>query len=123
MEAERRNPMRRIVLICALALAVWAKSAHAGPNELAIQATPMTGGVPLTVTFTARGNGVTYHWVFGDGAEGDGATVQHTYTTAGKFTAVVTSFGGGVTGEASVDVTAYAFSLRAQTPVGFGKAA
>jgi PKD repeat protein len=125
VEAERRNSMRRIVFISALALAVWAKSAHAAPNDLTIQATPTSGAVPLTVTFTATGDSVTYHWVFGDGAEGDGATVQHTYTTAGTFTAVVTgaSFGGGATGQASVDVTAYALSLRAQTPIGFGKAA
>jgi len=117
--------MRRIVLISALALAVWAKSAHAAPTDVAIQAAPTSGAVPLTVTFTASGDGVTYHWVFGDGTEGDGATVQHTYTTAGKFTAVVTgsSFGGGATGQASVDVTAYALSLRAQSPIRFGKAA
>src|SRR5215204_2454121 len=117
--------MRRIVLISALALAVWAKSAHAAPTDVTIQATPTSGTVPLTVTFTAGGEGVAYHWVFGDGTEGDGATVQHTYTTAGRFTAVVTgsSFGGGATGQASVEIAAYALSLRAQTPIGFGKAA
>jgi hypothetical protein len=117
--------MRRIVLISAVALAVWAKSAHAGTNDITVQAAPTSGAVPLTVTFTATGDGVAYHWVFGDGTEGDGATVQHTYTTAGRYTAVVngTSFGGGATGQASVDITAYALLLRAPSPIGFGNAA
>jgi hypothetical protein len=125
MEAERAWSMRRIVFISAIALAVWAKSAHAGTTDVTIQATPTSGPAPLTVTFTATGDGVTYHWVFGDGTEGDGSTVQHTYTTAGKYTAVVNgaSFGGGATGQASVDITAYALSLKAQTPVAYGKAA
>ena len=123
--AERRIPMRRIALICVIALAVWAKSAHAGTTDVSLQATPTSGPIPLAVTFTASGDGVAYHWVFGDGTEGDGATAQHTYTTAGRYTAVVTStsFGGGSTGQASVDITAYALSLRAPSPIGFGKPA
>ena len=118
--AERRIPMRRIALICVIALAVWAKSAHAGSTDVTLQATPTSGPIPLAVTFTASGDGVAYHWVFGDGTEGDGATAQHTYTTAGRYTAVVTStsFGGGSTGQASVDITAYALSLRAPSPIG-----
>jgi len=123
--AERRIPMRRIALICVIALAVWAKSAHAGTTDVTLQATPSSGPIPLAVTFTVSGDGVAYHWVFGDGTEGDGATAQHTYTTAGRYTAVVTStsFGGGATGQASVDITAYALSLRAPSPIGFGKPA
>ena len=123
--AERRVSMLRIVLISALALAIWAKAAHAATAQVAIQATPTSGAAPLNVTFTASGDGVTYHWQFGDGTEGDGATVQHMYTTAGRYTATVTSgsFGGGSTGQASVDITAYALSLRAPSPMGFGKPA
>ena len=122
--AERQHPMRRIALICVIALAVWAKSAHAGTTDVTLQATPTSGPIPLTVTFTASG-GVAYHWAFGDGTEGDGATVQHTYTTAGRYTAVATgtSFGGGATGQASVDIAAYGLSLRAPSPIGFGKPA
>jgi len=123
--AERRVSMLRIVLISALALAIWAKAAHAATAQVAIQATPTSGAAPLNVTFTASGDGVAYHWQFGDGTEGDGTTVQHTYTTAGRYTATVTSssFGGGTTGQASVDITAYALSLKASTPVALGKPA
>jgi PKD repeat protein len=117
--------MRKIVLISAIALAVWAKSAHAGTTAVTLQATPTTGAVPLAVTFTASGDGVAFHWQFGDGTEGDGPTVQHTYQTAGRYTAVVTgtSFGGGTTGQASIDITAYSLSLRAPSPVRMGRAA
>jgi PKD repeat protein len=125
MEAERAWSMRRIVLISALALAIWAKSAHAGINQVSIQATPTSGAAPLAVTFVASGDGVQYHWQFGDGTEADGATVQHTYTAAGRYTALVTSssFGGGATGQASVDITAYALSLKAPSPVGLNRPA
>src|SRR3954454_2658054 len=108
--AERRIPMRRIALICVIALAVWAKSAHAGTTDVALQATPTSGPVPLAVTFTASGDGVAYHWVYGDGTEGDGAPRHHTYTRRGRYTSLPTDtiFGGGSTGQASVDITAYA---------------
>jgi len=64
--AERRVSMLRIVLISALALAIWAKAAHAATAQVAVQATPTSGAAPLNVTFTASGDGVTYHWQFGD---------------------------------------------------------
>ena len=117
--------MRKIVLISAVALAVWAKSAYAGTTAVALQATPTSGAAPLAVTFTASGDGIAFHWQFGDGTEGDGATVEHTYQTAGRYRAVVTasSFAGGTTGQASVDITAYSLALRAPSPVRLGKPA
>jgi N-acetylmuramoyl-L-alanine amidase len=117
--------MRRIVLISAIALVVWAKAAHAGTAAVSVEATPTSGAAPLAVTFTAIGDGVTFHWQFGDGAEGDGATVQHTYQTAGRYTATVTgaSFGGGTTGQSTVEITAYSLSLRAPSPVRLDRAA
>jgi PKD repeat protein len=123
MVAERGNPMRRIVLISALALAVWAKGAHAGGSDVTVQATPTSGPAPLTVTFTASGESLAYHWQFGDGTEADGPSVQHTYTAAGRYTAVVTgsSIGGGAAGQASVEITAYSLSLSAQSPVAYAK--
>jgi PKD repeat protein len=123
VEAERRNPMRKIVLISAIALAVWAKSAYAAPNSLTAAALPASGAAPLAVTFSAGGDGVAFHWQFGDGTEGDGATVQHVYQRAGHYTATVTGtgFGGGTTGQASVPVTAYALSLQASSPVRMGR--
>ncbi len=125
MEAERRRSMRKIVLISAVALVVWAKAAHAATPTVTAQATPTAGAAPLAVTFTASGDAVAYHWQFGDGTEGDGAVVEHTYATAGRFTAVVTgtSFSGAAIGQAAVDVTAYSVSLRASSPVRLGKPA
>lgn len=125
MEAERRRSMRKIVLISAIALVVWARAAHAAPPAVTVQAAPTSGAAPLVVTFTASGEAVSYHWQFGDGTEGDGAAVEHTYQTAGRFTAVVTgtSFAGGAIGQASVEVTAYALSLRAPSPIRLGRVA
>src|SRR5206468_8536975 len=60
---------------------------------------PLTGPVPLTVTFSAAGSSdpdvgdtLTYVWNFGDGspeASTSALTIPHTYTTAGTFTAVL----------------------------------
>lgn len=44
----------------------------------------------LTATITS-GNDVTYEWDFGDGNNGSGPTVSHTYTAAGIYTAEVTA--------------------------------
>jgi len=122
VQAEHRIPVRKIALISAFCLLLWARAVHAGTNAVSIQATPMSGGAPLTVDFTASGDGVAFHWDFGDGTAGDGATIEHTYQQAGHYTATVTgsAFGGGATGQASVAITAYALSLRASTPVKVG---
>src|SRR5262245_31891980 len=125
MQAERRRSMRKIVFISVLALGIWAKSAYAGTAAISIQATPMSGPAPLAVTFTASGEAIAYHWDFGDGTQADGTTVLHTYQTAGRYTAVVTgtSFAGGNSGQASIDITAYALSLKAQSPIKIGRPA
>ncbi len=79
----------------------------------AISATPLSGLPPLTVTFDARGsrdpNGqsLTYTWDFGDGTDPQsGPVVQHNYTQARTFTAVLraTNPTNGRFGEASVDI-------------------
>jgi glucose/arabinose dehydrogenase len=65
------------------------------PHALA-SADPVAGGKPLTVTFSAvgssdpEGQALTYHWDFGDGTTGTGATPNHIYTNAGSYHAVVT---------------------------------
>ncbi|MEV8376233.1 ThuA domain-containing protein [Kribbella sp. NPDC056861] len=65
------------------------------PNVTA-NATPVQGKAPLKVDFTATATDpegdlpLSYVWSFGDGATATGATVSHTYTTAGTHDATVT---------------------------------
>lgn len=61
-----------------------------------IVAFPEEGEGPLTVVFDgsastdADGQGLTYHWDFGDGTTASDAVVQHTYKEAGTYTAQLT---------------------------------
>ncbi len=75
-----------------------------------IVATPTNGGYPLAVAFDGSGstdpNGdmLTYSWDFGDGNMATGATVNHTYTTVGTYTATLTVDDGGNGGSDSETV-------------------
>jgi subtilisin family serine protease len=59
-------------------------------------ATPVTGTAPLVADFDAASSSdsdgaiTNYAWNFGDGQSGSGQTVEHTYTSAGAFTASLT---------------------------------
>ncbi len=68
-------------------------------NEAPVAELRYTAGcglAPLQASFDASrsydfdGNLATYAWDFGDGATGTGATVAHTYNTAGTFPVVLT---------------------------------
>ncbi len=64
-----------------------------------------------TITFTATitsGATTTYAWAFGDGTVGTGAQTTHSYSDAGKYTAIVTATSslGSDIGFVSVDVVA-----------------
>lgn len=80
---------------------------------VSIQATPVRGPAPLTVTFTAGGDAVAYHWAFGDGTAADGPAAAHTFA-AGRWTTTLTgqSSDGG-TSSRSLVVTASALTLAA----------
>lgn len=78
-----------------------------------IAANPTSGTVPLTVHFdgstSSDPDGViaSYAWSFGDGSNGTGATTDHTYTTAGTYTARLTvtdNQGAQATAQISVTV-------------------
>src|SRR5207249_5067117 len=66
------------------------------PPTAVVSATPTSGTAPLTVSFNGAGSSdpdgsiASYQWNFGDGGTASGASVQHTYTTAGTFTATLT---------------------------------
>ncbi len=85
------------------------------PPVAAITATPPSGTVPLTVSFSSDGSSdpdgtvVGYAWSFGDGNTGSGATAAHTYQGAGTYTAVLTvTDNAGLTTQRSVTITAQA---------------
>ena len=66
------------------------------PPLAVIAAAPVSGVVPLTVSFSGNGSSdpdgtiAAYEWNFGDGsASAAGATASHTYATAGKYTATL----------------------------------
>jgi PKD repeat protein len=87
----------------------------APPNQPPVAratATPASGTVPLSVAFDgstssdADGSIVSYSWTFGDGANATGATANHTYTTAGNYSAVLkVTDNQGAIGTVSVPVT------------------
>ena len=66
------------------------------PPVASMAASPQSGTAPLTVTFSSDGSHdpdggtVTMAWAFGDGGTAAGAIVQHSYQSAGTYTAVLT---------------------------------
>jgi PKD repeat protein/C1A family cysteine protease len=58
--------------------------------------TPLSGTAPLTVFFSSTGSSdpdgsiVSYDWDFGDGTSATGATVTHTYLSAGNYGVTLT---------------------------------
>ena len=74
-------------------------------------ATPTSGNFPLPVSFNAsasvdpNGDALTYSWTFGDGTTGSGVIVNHTYTTAGNFTATLNVSDGSNNASKSTTIT------------------
>lgn len=82
-------------------------------------ATPTSGPTPLTVAFNSTGSSdpdgdpLTFSWAFGDGTTGSGASVSHTYGSAGTYTATLTvTDGRGGVGSRTFTIAAG----RAPTP-------
>lgn len=58
----------------------------------AMTAEPLAGNTPLAVAFdatTSKGNILNYDWIFGDGATGAGSSINHTFFSAGDYTATL----------------------------------
>ena len=109
-----------MILVSALA---FVPAAHAAPPVVSVQATPVSGPAPLTVTLTASGDPATYVWDLGDGTTATGAVVQHVYP-AGRFTARVTATAvNGETAQAQVTVTSLGLTLRAPRVGSYGQRA
>jgi hypothetical protein len=97
--------VRRVALVALLFLA-FAPAAHA---SCGVSSTPTVGSSPLAVTFTAACASASYIWNFGDGEQGEGASVQHVYA-AGAWQPTLTSDAGT---EAAPAVTAISLTLAA----------
>ena len=81
------------------------------PPTVSAAANPNSGKAPLRVRFTSAatdpdGDQLVTTWAFGDGTQGAGRAVTHTYTTPGTYDARVTvRDAGGLTATATVRVT------------------
>jgi glucose/arabinose dehydrogenase/PKD repeat protein len=82
-------------------------------------ATPTSGPTPLAVTFSSTGSSdpdgdpLTFSWAFGDSTSATGASVNHTYTVPGTYTATLTvTDGRGGVGSRTFTISAG----RAPTP-------
>lgn len=80
-------------------------------------ATPRSGKVPLTVSFTDTSSGGTptlWYWTFGDGADASVPNPVHTYTVAGNFSVDLETANGD--GDSNRTVTDYITVLPLNPP-------
>jgi len=85
--------MRRLLAAAPLAALALPSAAPARTAACTVSATPVRGSAPLQVSFTATCASAAYTWDFGDGAQGAGASVTHTYA-AGEWHPTLTTDGG-----------------------------
>ncbi len=79
---------------------------------------PTLLGYPVTLCTTLdSGTNVSYAWAFGDGTAGVGASVMHTYPSAGLFTATVTATNSTNSMTASTLVTILAPNYSTYLPL------
>jgi cytochrome c len=95
---------------------VTVTAANTAPTVTASRTPAGDGNVSTSFAYTAvgtdpDGDPLTYAWAFGDGTTGTGASVSHTFGTAGAYNAKVTvSDGKGGTASAVVLTTVYGAS-------------
>ena len=83
----------------------WFDDVQVGPNSpppvnrpptAVAAASPTSGSVPLTVSFSGSGSSdpdgdpLTFAWSFGDGTQGSGPSVSHSYGVSGSYAATLT---------------------------------
>jgi PKD repeat protein len=86
------------------------------PLSVSATASPVSGYIPLAAAFTSSPSGgippYTYNWDFGDGTTSTSVTPNHTYRTAGHYTAILTvTDSASATASASQTIAAADFSL------------
>lgn len=91
------------------------------PPAITIQAVPTSGGVPLTVSFTATasdpdGTVISYYWDFGNGGNSISPNATNTYTCPGTYVATCAVIDNeGLISEADVTINvAYPAGITAQ---------
>jgi PKD repeat protein len=77
-------------------IAMSSGTTPAGSVVASFSATPLSGVAPLTVQFdagdsTPSDGSLMFTWDFDDGTIGDGASVQHTFTSAGTYVVRLTA--------------------------------
>lgn len=90
---------------------VWVSTGAAPSVATSANPEPAYVGVPVEFRATATGTGpFVYDWSFGDGVNATGSTANHSYTSAGTFTAtvLVTDNGTGARTTALVPETVFA---------------
>jgi hypothetical protein len=90
------------------AIVVLDVTGPAGPSPTAsFTATPTSGTVPLTVSFTdtSTGSPTSWSWNFGDGGTSTDRSPTHTYTSTGTFTATLTATNAQGSTTASREIT------------------
>jgi glucose/arabinose dehydrogenase/PKD repeat protein len=86
------------------------------PPTAVAAGTPTSGQAPLAVAFSSAGSSdpegrpLTYRWDFGDGTTSTAANPSHTYTTAGRYTARVT------TSDGTLETVSNAVTITAGSP-------
>ncbi|HWQ65359.1 MAG TPA: PKD domain-containing protein, partial [Methanospirillum sp.] len=81
------------------------------PINSSFTANPMSGIAPLTVNFTDTSTGddiTSSYWTFGDGTDGNGSVITHTYANGGSYLSslLVTSLWHNATISKTIQVTA-----------------
>jgi PKD repeat protein len=109
-------------LLAAALMLTFASPAVAAPPTVNVQASTLSGAVPLTVTLSAHGDAAGYRWELGDGATAEGPTAQHTYGAPGRYAVTLTATAS--TGETTVSrltITASRLLLTAPRSSRYGE--
>ncbi len=100
MNGRKRNLLGPFLLLLLVLAGCTSEGTEHNPPPTAsltasFTATPTNGAAPLVVSFDASGSSgaLRYDWDFGDGAEGEGAKVSHTYDVTGEYTATLSVTG------------------------------